>query len=515
MPEPSSRIACVDLPALPMQLLAQAHPEWSNQPVAVVDDDSPQGRLLWVNEVARRQRVLPGMRYAAAHSLAAGLHARVVPPSQIQEALGHIFTALHEYSPRVEPERSSPGVFFLDPSGLSRLYGSLETWSMNVLSMLSARGFRAAVIVGFHRFRCHAIARVHTGAWVLPSPRREASMASTVALDRLDLPTALREELSSLGIHTLGDFMTLPEAELRLRYGESAATLHARASGSTWDPLQPRELVDPIRRELQFEPPEADHARLLFRIKQPLEALLERLADSSRALSALRLEFALDHAGLHHEQLEPARPTLDVMQLLELVRLRLDGTALPAAIESLVLEVEGVDADREQLQLFEMQRLRDLDAGSRALARIRALYGPASVTRGRNIAAHLPEASFQWEPIERLRAPRPSPSTHARDGANFDPLTCPEAELRPLVRRLLPRPIAIHGPPSRRGPDESWQLPPYGAVLQLHGPFRVSGGWWVRTVERDYFYAETQRGEVLWVFYDRPRRRWFLHGEVD
>jgi len=34
-------------------------------------------------------------------------------------------------------------------------------------------------------------------------------------------------------------------------------------------------------------------------------------------------------------------------------------------------------------------------------------------------------------------------------------------------------------------------------------------------VERDYYYAETQHGEILWLFYDRPRRRWFLHGEVD
>ena len=67
----------------------------------------------------------------------------------------------------------------------------------------------------------------------------------------------------------------------------------------------------------------------------------------------------------------------------------------------------------------------------------------------------------------------------------------------------------------QRVPLEGWSIDPYGCVTALHGPFRVSGGWWVRTVERDYYYAETQRGEILWVFYDRPRRRWFIHGEVD
>jgi protein ImuB len=52
-------------------------------------------------------------------------------------------------------------------------------------------------------------------------------------------------------------------------------------------------------------------------------------------------------------------------------------------------------------------------------------------------------------------------------------------------------------------------------VVRRFGPHRISGGWWARTVERDYWYVETQRGDLLWIFYDRPRRRWFLHAEVD
>jgi protein ImuB len=44
----------------------------------------------------------------------------------------------------------------------------------------------------------------------------------------------------------------------------------------------------------------------------------------------------------------------------------------------------------------------------------------------------------------------------------------------------------------------------------------VSGGWWNgRGVHREYHFAETGGGDVLWVFYDRPRRRWFLQGRVE
>jgi protein ImuB len=494
------QVACIDIPALPLQLLLQKHPRWKSDPVAVVDDDSPQGRLMWVNGVARKHRVLPGMRFSAARSLAAHLRARVVPRPFIDSAVGELFTALHDFSPRVETLPDSPGVFFLDPTGLSRLYGSIEQWSMSVHQALNARSFRGAVIVGYHRFRCHAIARTHSGCWVLPNPRREASMAATVPLDRLDLPVNLRDELASLEVHTLGQFMALPPAELRLRFGEAAERLHRHASDDAWTPLQPRELVDPITTHLYFEPPESNQERLAFRLKPAIETLMERLGEKSQAMSALAVEISLDHAGLHREQLEPASPTLDAMQVLELLRLRLNSVSLAAAIESMRLQAEGVRADQRQIELFRMQQRRDVDAGQRALARIRALYGDGSVTRGRFVAAHLPEASFRWEPTQKLRFPR-APSENS-------PRPPPH-----LQRRLLSRPLPIPSPNRIR--LEGWTIEPYGSVTALHGPFRVSGGWWIRTVERDYYYAETQRGEVLWLFYDRPRRRWFLHGHVD
>lgn len=52
-------------------------------------------------------------------------------------------------------------------------------------------------------------------------------------------------------------------------------------------------------------------------------------------------------------------------------------------------------------------------------------------------------------------------------------------------------------------------------IVQWYGPFRISGGWWLRTVERDYYYVRTAEDNLLWVYYDRPRQRWFLHGWVE
>ena len=91
------RTACVDLPAFPLQLLLQDHPDWQDSPAAVVDRDHPQGILLWVNEHARRFRVLPGMRYNAGLSLSAQLRAAEVSPQRIDKAVSQIARRLRRF----------------------------------------------------------------------------------------------------------------------------------------------------------------------------------------------------------------------------------------------------------------------------------------------------------------------------------------------------------------------------------------------------------------------------------
>ena len=43
----------------------------------------------------------------------------------------------------------------------------------------------------------------------------------------------------------------------------------------------------------------------------------------------------------------------------------------------------------------------------------------------------------------------------------------------------------------------------------------VSGGWWQREVQREYYYVRTANGRTLWMYYDRHRMGWYLHGEVE
>jgi hypothetical protein len=77
------RLACVDLPELPLQLLLRRHPEWTGAPVAVVAEDRPQAFILWVNESARRSGVLPGQRFAQGLALETGLRCGTVSRAEV------------------------------------------------------------------------------------------------------------------------------------------------------------------------------------------------------------------------------------------------------------------------------------------------------------------------------------------------------------------------------------------------------------------------------------------------
>jgi protein ImuB len=511
MPDDREQVACVELPALPLQLLLLDHPTWREHPVAVVEADRPQAKLLWVNERARALRVLPGMRFASARSLAPQLRAAVIGAERVERAVADLFALLLDFSPRIELDEQ-PGTFWVDPSGMVLLWGDLGAWAMAIQKALGQAGYAATVIVGFHRFRCLAIARAqvvreqpqqsgHANVWVIADRRREARMAAGVPLDRLAISPRLRDDLAGLGVRTLGEFMALPGPELRVRFGVEAERLHQRGSDGHWAPLQARELVDPVREQVELDPPEGDLGRLLFRIKPVLERLLEQLAARGSAMSALRLLLGLDHADSIEQRLEPAAATLDTMQVLELLRLRLDALQLRAAVETFALELEGQRADPRQIALFRAQVRRDLEAGDRALARLCAALGPEAVTRPQLRPAHLPEARCSFVPVNHVQFPEPR---------NMQI----EGELAPRIRRLLARPRLL--PPRPRNEPDGWIIEPeLGPVEEMHGPFRASGGWWVREVERDYYFAQTRSKTILWVYYDRPRRRWFMHGWLE
>jgi protein ImuB len=491
-------LACVDVPALPLQL-AVASAGWRGEPVAVVDRDAPHGSVLWVNERARSEGVLPGLRYSAALSLCTALRATEVAPSAVERGVARLTELLRRFSPSVEPSRDEPGVFWADVSGLELVQPSRIAWARSVRAAIAEAGFEGAVAVGFRRFSTYAVAKSLRGSRVLVfahAPEEDA-LARRVPLRRLALPPPVRDELERLAVRTVGELLRLPSESVFLRFGPEMQRLHRLASGELQPELEPQAPAERPSARADLDSPANGAAQVLQVVEELVAPLLAGLARRGRGVKTLRVELALEDHSSVTLAVQPAEATLERAQLLRLLGLRLESVKLARGADAVGVELEPAPVGPEQLRLFALSPGRDPDAAARAFASLRAAYGEGTVVRARLRSAHLPEASFAWEELAHLEAPRPR-----------------EVERPPLVRRILARPQRL---PSRtRHEEDGWLLRglAHGPVVQLHGPFLVSGGWWKAQVERDYSFAEMQSGEILWIYFDRPRRRWFLQGSV-
>lgn len=509
------RLACVDVPAFPLQLLLKRNPELRGYPAVVVDEDKPLGVVQWSNEAARRSRILPGMRYAASLALCADLRAGVIDEEAIEDGKRAVLDRLLLFSPEIEASSDEPGVFWLDASGLDPLFPTMLAWAERVRTSLACAGLFGTVIVGFSRFGTYARAKARPGWGVFKTPDEERRAAHAVALERLAIAPRARDALHKLAVRTVGDLVRLPPGGLRRRFGKDVHALWRRAQGELAEPLAPTRIAAPVRETITFDFAVADTERLTFFLKGKVDGMLRTLATQHSALAGLRLTLACERdakGGKHSfdEDIRPATPTLDARQVMNLVHLRLSLLALKTAVTDVELIADGVPATLEQVQLFDQlagengRKRRDLRAADRAVARVRARWGDDSVVRACLASGHLPEARFRFEPLGRVRLPK-------KDVPDDD---------RRLVRRFYLRPIAL--PPRPRHEPDGWLLrgPAHGPVVKVEGPYIVAGGWWRRgvqgeDVQREYHVAELRNGDMLWVFYDPRHRRWFLHGAVE
>jgi protein ImuB len=502
-------MACVNLPAFPLQLLVQRHPEWKDRPVVVVDKDKPQGVITWVNERAARLAILPGMRYAKGLSLAPGLRAGEVSGTEIQKHIDGLTERLRFFTPDVEPSRDEPGVFWLNASGLSLLYPSIRKWAGLIVSELTGAGFHCSVAVGFSRYGTYATTRTSRAIAVFESPDDERAHVRALPIVRLGFPPDLRDALSQLAITTLGSFVDLPEDGIRKRFGTEAYDLYKMARDELFSPIESNVPEDPFAERAILDHPVSSVERLMVFVEKMLDAILVLMRKRSKLLGTVSILLQLDNGERRDELLRPAAPTLEATQILRLIELRLQSISLVSGVVDMTVHAEGVRATQKQLELFTQKPRRNLDAAERAFAQLRAEFGDRAVMRARLRDGHLPEACYEWEPMDKLSAPAPR-----------------KVKARNLVRRIFASSMALL-PWARHQGDGRLPLitdarstdAPTGRLgmnaSDTVGPYIVSGGWWRRRVHREYYFVRSPQGRWLWVYYDKRRNRTFVQGVIE
>ncbi|MBS2036791.1 hypothetical protein JST97_17505 [bacterium] len=482
--KPNRRLACIDIPEFLFQWMVVQQPDWARQPMALVKDERPTALLQEVNGRARECGLRRGMRYGEALSQIPYLRARSLSPALREQITQEMVERLRAFSPQIEACSKNSGVFYAGLNGLEQLYPGWEAWRDQLLRFLEECGYGAQAVVGFSHFGSLAVARHDQPQVILQSELQEEELAREVPLWRLGVPVKLTNALSMLGVTRLGDFLKLSSESLLERFGREAYELHRQARKDHWDPLQNVPEARLWEATLGLDYAESDRVRILFLCEKLLHPLLLQLSRQKRAVKRLHFAFQLQNGDMTRHSLGLSEPSLDQKRLLDLLNLRLESTPLESGVTDLELQLEDSDSPPEQLELFDQTSRREIQAANRALDRIRAELGPQAVVQACLQEGHLPAASFRWEPLEKLTG-RPHPQ---------------EKISNKMLRRFYAAPQPIAAPK----PDQL-----------LNGPYRLSGGWWNREIERDYYFLLTHKGEIDWVFLDQRRQLWFQEGVVD
>ena len=588
-----ARHCCVSLPILPLQILWRRRPEWRGAPVAVVSDDSPEAPIELLSRAALARGLRLGLRLGVARNMDLELRVGQVTREEVSTFSEEIAHALGTFSPRVErcDQRQDPfatlGCFFVDPKGLDGIYGGVARWAEAVYRYLCGRRLSASVVTGLHAHRCLAVARTVRGIRNLGSDERAS--AEAVTLRALGLDEAICQPLHLLGVATVGDLLRIPEAELQTRFGPDAAEAHRLFSDGPQLPLQARREKLPPRAHIDIEAPTANLDRLTFVLKRAIDIVVAQAQREHRTLARMELGMRCDEALARYRStrflsgsrqrkpdrgadpetritlsLEPASPTVDARQWLELWRLRLASLELPSPVLEMTLDGTWVKNTAHQLDAPALTGdgpARGVFQAQQGLARVAAAFGPQSLLKFDPRDAHLPEARARLRRLDPSRALLDA-TRRKRSGApreNYREVVLRDARERveraASARESSPRESRlkneVEGDTTQRDSSSSMGeqlsteggtpsialirrlqkpraisvahdgLPRVGKVptVCIEGPYRISGGWWGKSptdppIQREYFYAHLADGRVWWVYRDQVRRRWYAQARV-
>jgi hypothetical protein len=298
--------------------------------------------------------------------------------------------------------------------------------------------------------------------------------------------------------------------------------LYGFAAGELDIPVQSTQARNDPQLVLDLPYAEYSSDRLLDYIRRALEKMTGELEKRHRLVRELRICFVLDghtEAGVLLEPVLPSSPSASTGLLTDLVSLRLEQLRLRGAVVQIRMSAVSVAERNIQEELFSSTTKQNLQEVDKVFSRLRAIYGNSCVQRAGLENEHIPERSYSWEDLVRM--PR-EVGGGTRDRGGFSSAGAPAGALPGTLSGQAAlkhgaehtRQVAAKRRAVRRVFWDPCPLPGH-RFIERWGPYPLSGRWWLRERSRDYSYAETGDGEILWLCRDRADGEWRQIGTVE
>ncbi len=310
-----------------------------------------KGLVFACSPSARAEGITRGIRVREAQARLPELVVVDHDPALDNRAFEPLIAAVEQLSPGVHLLR--PGMCAVRVRGVARYYGGERPAALALvarLNELGASGARAGIADGIFTAEqaARGAARGGGGVQIVPPGESAVFLAPLdVGLLETDGHSGMVTLLRRLGVRTLGDFAHLDASDVRIRFGESGARLHALAAGSDSLPLVPRTPPRDLDVTVDFEPALDRVDQVAFGVRAAAERFIDDLTTAKLVCTAIRVELDSDsdelseRVWLHPRSFTPA-------DVVDRVRWQLQGsgvidTALSSGITRARISPETVD----------------------------------------------------------------------------------------------------------------------------------------------------------------------------
>lgn len=472
------RVACLYVPALPLQALLRAEPELRGLKVAVLDSPSSGARVVAASPEA--QGVLLGQLPAQARAACPGVVLRTAPRPSVRSAQEALLDVAWAFSQQVEPgpwDSVQLGVGDLDA-----LYPSEAGLAAALRAQAARAGLDVDVAVAASSPLAQVLARAFIGVTAVPA-EKERELLSLLPVHALCPPQEAMPWLARWGVRTAGELAALPRSQVARRLGAAGVALHRLAAGEDRTPLRAAPPPAQVREAVELEDPIDSLEALSFLLRGVIDRLCVRLGVLGHSCRGYTLRLSLfprERWGEDVRVVPLAVPGHDVATLLAAARRALRGRPPVAPVQGIAVSTT----------------LPEAHITHRARAQVPC--GPEEVAALGVIDSYLPGQA------EVVSWPAPDSSGPSRQA--------PSSSLgSPVLARVFRPPWPAEVTLLQGVPHHMRAAPAAGLIRSVVGPYRIRVGF-QQPVLREYFEVELQDGAVCRVFQDLCTGAWFLDG---
>lgn len=433
----------------------------------------------------------------------------------LEPSCAEIFGAI---SPRVQFRY--PQYIFIDIESISHLHGGdFKTLKKTVdlarqiapqaTASIADQPYTAQVLVQYRPFE---ISKTGQDSKTL-SQLSIGIAAELEGLQRWEKPGQIQKIIQffqSIGVHSIEKILDFSLSSFRERWGTQGVLLYERLHAKDQQVISPVRTVDPLQGYAYFDEVVSTIPHLREKLDSQLAYLFLRLAGLSRFAQSLEVIFHCEYSDKKIQfRIEPVSPSRDYQLYHDLLLKKLESLDLQNPMREFELVIHDVPEKSEQLDFFQNK-----DHSKDRWQRLISFAQQADCKMGfLEMSPHLlPEKSFRlvtdW-PKEWIEGDTVEFSDKA---IKIKSVYTKKIHESPRPSLLLQNPLLL----TKTGLQKL-------RFLSRFPIERIETHWWdlfknkeqSDLAERDYFFALSEEGQLLWVYQQKNTEIYYLHGYFD